>query len=99
MSVVKMLDDAHPSPPPLSRGERVRRNVEQGSAERGAGTAGERKRGPERFWFGDLTSKAVERYRGCRQLVVKGGDHAFSDFGDYLEMVLEFCGAISRQCY
>ena len=27
---------------------------------RGAGTAGERKRGPKRFLFGDLTSQAVE---------------------------------------
>lgn len=36
--------------------------------------------------------QAVERYRGCRQLVVKGGDHAFSDFADYLDTVLNFSG-------
>jgi hypothetical protein len=35
---------------------------------------------------------AVERYRGCRQMVIGGGDHAFKDFGEYLETVLEFCG-------
>lgn len=34
---------------------------------------------------------AVERYRGCRQLVIEGGDHAFKDFGEYLDTVLEFC--------
>lgn len=43
--------------------------------------------------------QAVERYRGCRQLVVKGGDHAFSDFDKYLDDVLELCGAISRRSY
>jgi uncharacterized protein len=36
--------------------------------------------------------QAVERYRGCRQLVIEGGDHGFSDFADYLGPVLEFCG-------
>jgi predicted esterase YcpF (UPF0227 family) len=36
--------------------------------------------------------QAVARYRGCRQLVIEGGDHGFSDFGDYLNTVLEFCG-------
>lgn len=35
---------------------------------------------------------AVERYRGARQLVIEGGDHGFSDFADYLDPVLEFCG-------
>ena len=35
--------------------------------------------------------EAVERYRGCRQLVIEGGDHGFSDFGNYLDDVLEFC--------
>jgi uncharacterized protein len=37
--------------------------------------------------------QALARYRGCRSLVLEGGDHAFSDFGDYLDVVLEFCGA------
>lgn len=38
--------------------------------------------------------KAVERYRGCRQLVIEGGDHGFSDFDAYLDEVLEFCGML-----
>ena len=37
--------------------------------------------------------QAVARYRGCRQVVIEGGDHGFSDFGRYLDTVLEFCGA------
>lgn len=36
--------------------------------------------------------QAVDRYRGCRQLVIEGGDHGFSDFGMYMDSVLEFCG-------
>ncbi len=36
--------------------------------------------------------RAVERYRGCRQLVIEGSDHGLSDFADYLKAVLEFCG-------
>ncbi|MBI1964633.1 MAG: esterase [Betaproteobacteria bacterium] len=39
---------------------------------------------------------AVERYRGCRQIVVQGGDHSLSNFADYLDVVLEFCG-MARQ--
>ncbi len=39
--------------------------------------------------------QAVERYRGCRQRVIEGGDHGFSDFADYLEPVFEVCGIIS----
>lgn len=35
---------------------------------------------------------AVEKYRGARQLVIEGGDHGFSDFADYLDTALEFCG-------
>jgi predicted esterase YcpF (UPF0227 family) len=35
---------------------------------------------------------AVDRYRGCRELVIKGSDHSFSDFADYLDLVLGFCG-------
>lgn len=37
--------------------------------------------------------QAVERYRGCRQLVIEGGDHGFSDFAEYLDVVLAHCGA------
>ena len=36
--------------------------------------------------------RAVERYRGCRQLVIEGSDHGMSDFADYVDTVLEFCG-------
>jgi predicted esterase YcpF (UPF0227 family) len=36
--------------------------------------------------------RAVERYRGCRQIVIEGGDHGLSDFSSYLDTVLEFCG-------
>ena len=35
---------------------------------------------------------AVERYRGCRQLVIAGSDHGLSDFSDYLDLVLGYCG-------
>jgi uncharacterized protein len=37
--------------------------------------------------------EAVARYHGCRQIVIEGGDHGFSDFGLYLDTVLEFCEA------
>jgi predicted esterase YcpF (UPF0227 family) len=36
---------------------------------------------------------AVARYRGCRQIVIEGGDHGLSDFGNYGDAVIEFCGA------
>ena len=36
--------------------------------------------------------QAVKRYHGCRQMVIEGGDHAFRDFGEYLDAALEFCG-------
>ncbi len=37
---------------------------------------------------------AVMRYLGCRQMVIAGGGHAFKDFGEYLDTVLEFCGVM-----
>src|SRR5262245_10395900 len=37
--------------------------------------------------------QAVERYRGCRQLVIEGGDHSFSSFAEQLGAILEFCGS------
>jgi predicted esterase YcpF (UPF0227 family) len=40
---------------------------------------------------------AVTRYQGCRQIVIDGGDHGLSDFADYLDVVLEFCGAADPQ--
>ena len=33
---------------------------------------------------------AVQCYQGCRQIVVGGSDHGFSEFGDYIDSVLEF---------
>ena len=36
--------------------------------------------------------RAVEMYRGAPQMVIAGGDHGFSDFADYLDRVMEFCG-------
>lgn len=33
---------------------------------------------------------AVDHYQGCRQVVVQGSDHGFREFGDYLDIVLEF---------
>jgi len=36
---------------------------------------------------------AVARYRGCRQIVIDGSDHGLSEFAEYLDVVLEFCGA------
>ena len=36
--------------------------------------------------------RAVERYRGCRQIVIEGSDHGLSDFADYVDTVLAFCG-------
>jgi predicted esterase YcpF (UPF0227 family) len=43
--------------------------------------------------------RAVERYRGCRQIVIEGSDHGMSDFADYLETVLEFCGVSVLEKY
>lgn len=37
--------------------------------------------------------QAVERYHGCRQIVIEGGDHGLSGFADYLDTVLEYFGA------
>ena len=33
---------------------------------------------------------AVARYNGCRQIIVAGSDHGFSEFGGYADSVLEF---------
>jgi len=37
-------------------------------------------------------SRVVERYQECRQIVIEGSDHGLSDFADYADTVLEFCG-------
>ncbi|MGH8677636.1 MAG: YqiA/YcfP family alpha/beta fold hydrolase [Burkholderiales bacterium] len=34
--------------------------------------------------------EAVSRYAGCRQIIVNGSDHGFSEFRDYLDVVLAF---------
>jgi predicted esterase YcpF (UPF0227 family) len=39
--------------------------------------------------------EAVEKYRGCEQLVIEGGDHGFGDFGRYLDRALAFCGVVA----
>ena len=36
--------------------------------------------------------QAVERYAGCLQRVLEGGDHSFTRFPDLLPQLLEFCG-------
>jgi predicted esterase YcpF (UPF0227 family) len=33
---------------------------------------------------------ALARYRGCRQIVVEGGDHGLADFGGHLDEVLAY---------
>lgn len=35
---------------------------------------------------------ALDRYRGCRQVVIEGSNHGLTDFSDHVETVLEFCG-------
>jgi predicted esterase YcpF (UPF0227 family) len=35
---------------------------------------------------------AVARYRGCRQIVIEGGDHGLSDFAAHVDAALGFCG-------
>jgi predicted esterase YcpF (UPF0227 family) len=35
--------------------------------------------------------QAVEKYRGCDEIVVTGGDHGFSDFEEYVDVVIAFC--------
>lgn len=39
--------------------------------------------------------QAVAKYHGAKQIVVEGGDHGFSNFADYLDTALEFCGIVS----
>ena len=33
---------------------------------------------------------AVDHYQGCRQVIVQGSDHGFGEFGEYIDIVLEF---------
>ncbi|MGD8790414.1 MAG: YqiA/YcfP family alpha/beta fold hydrolase, partial [Burkholderiales bacterium] len=39
---------------------------------------------------------AVDHFRLCRQIVIDGSDHGFSEFGDYIDCVLEFAGIQAR---
>jgi predicted esterase YcpF (UPF0227 family) len=39
---------------------------------------------------------AVERYRGCRQIVIEGGDHGLSDFATRLDAVFDHLDAPRR---
>jgi uncharacterized protein len=36
--------------------------------------------------------RALDRYRGCRTILVEGGDHGLSSFADHVDAVLDFCG-------
>jgi predicted esterase YcpF (UPF0227 family) len=36
--------------------------------------------------------RAVERYRGARQIVIQGGDHSLQTFPQHLERILAFAG-------
>jgi predicted esterase YcpF (UPF0227 family) len=54
---------------------------------------------PERYLLIAATGDAVidyrtmtRKYRGARQVVVEGSDHELSDFANYMDDVLEFCG-------
>lgn len=39
----------------------------------------------------------VAHYPGARQIVIQGSDHAITDFADYADTVLTFCGIDSLQ--
>ena len=54
---------------------------------------------PSRYWLlveeGDETldyRQAVRRYAGARQTVLRGGDHSFTRWDDYLDGILAFAG-------
>lgn len=36
--------------------------------------------------------QAVERYAGCRQMILEGGDHSFTRFPELVPQIIEFCG-------
>lgn len=35
---------------------------------------------------------AIEHYAGCRQAVLSGGDHSFTQFPEYIPQIIEFAG-------
>jgi predicted esterase YcpF (UPF0227 family) len=54
---------------------------------------------PERYFLVAATGDTVINYRmmvakyyGARQLVIEGSDHEISDFAQYVDEVLSFCG-------
>ncbi len=54
---------------------------------------------PERYFLVAATGDElidwrtmVAKYAGCRQRVIAGSDHSISDFANYLDEVLAFCG-------
>ena len=54
---------------------------------------------PDRYFLVAATGDAVidyramtNKYNGARQRVIEGSDHELSDFGQYMEEVLAFCG-------
>lgn len=54
---------------------------------------------PERYFLVAATGDElidwrtmVEKYDGCRQRVIEGSDHALSDFANYVDETLAFCG-------
>jgi predicted esterase YcpF (UPF0227 family) len=56
---------------------------------------------PARYWLlaeeGDATldyRQAVRRYAGARQTVLRGGDHSFTRWDDYLDEILAFAGLV-----
>lgn len=58
---------------------------------------------PERYFLIAATGDEVLDYRdmvahyqGARQHVIEGSDHAISEFPDYLDAVLAFCGVEAR---
>jgi predicted esterase YcpF (UPF0227 family) len=42
--------------------------------------------------------RAVEKYRGSRQLVIEGGDHSLNAFPAHLDDALRFCGVPVPPC-
>ena len=38
---------------------------------------------------------AIGRYRGCRQILIEGGDHGLSSFADHVDAVIAHCSAAS----
>jgi len=54
---------------------------------------------PERYWLlaetGDEVldvRQAQAFYAGCRQTVLPGGDHSFTQFPEYIPQIIEFAG-------